>query len=361
MEQLQAYKCPCCGASINFDSTAQAMKCPYCDTEFELETLQSFAEDEAEQKEGNMVWDTNGATTWDESEAAALRSYACQSCGGEIVSDATTSATSCPYCDSPVIVKQMVQGGLKPDYVIPFKVDKKAAIAALKRHYEGKKFLPKVFKDQNHIDEIKGIYVPVWLFDANADATIRYRGTKIRHWSDRQYNYTETSHYRISRGGTLSFSAVPVDGSEKIDNKLMESLEPFKTDQAVDFNTAYLSGFFADRYDADANTCVERANERVTKSTEERFAKTVSGYTSVTPESTRINLENGTAKYALFPVWILNTVWNKQTYTFAMNGQTGKFVGDLPMDKGIYRKWLFGIAGLISAAVFALLYLFWLI
>ena len=117
----------------------------------------------------------------------------------------------------------------------------------------------------------------------------------------------------------------------------------------------------ADRYDADANTCVERANERVTKSTEERFAKTVSGYTSVTPESTRINLENGTAKYALFPVWILNTVWNKQTYTFAMNGQTGKFVGDLPMDKGIYRKWLFGIAGLISAAVFALLYLFWLI
>ena len=68
-----------------------------------------------------------------------------------------------------------VSGALKPDYVIPFKIDKKAAKEALQRHYKGKKLLPKIFKKENHIDEIKGVYVPFWLFDADADADIRYK------------------------------------------------------------------------------------------------------------------------------------------------------------------------------------------
>ena len=91
------------------------------------------------------------------------------------------------------------------------------------------------------------------------------------------------------------------------------------------------------------------------------FASTVQGYSTVIPESTSIRLQNGKAKYALYPVWLLNTTWNGQRYTFAMNGQTGKFIGDLPLDKGAYKKWLFGLTGLIGAAVFAVSYLLWLL
>ena len=106
---------------------------------------------------------------------------------------------------------------------------------------------------------------------------------------------------------------------------------------------------------------IERANERIKKSTENAFASTVQGYSTVIPESTSIRLQNGKAKYALYPVWLLNTTWNGQRYTFAMNGQTGKFVGDLPLDKGAYTKWLFGLTSLIGAAVFAVSYLLWLL
>ena len=106
---------------------------------------------------------------------------------------------------------------------------------------------------------------------------------------------------------------------------------------------------------------IERANERVKSSTENMFRQTVTGYSSVVTESTNIRLSNGKAKYALYPVWLLNTTWNGQKYTFAMNGQTGKFVGDLPLDKGTYTKWLFGLTGLIGAAVFAASYLLWLL
>ena len=154
---------------------------------------------------------------------------------------------------------------------------------------------------------------------------------------------------------------MPVDGSTKMDDALMESIEPYDFTGAVDFQTAYLAGFLADKYDVDSEQSIERANERIKKSTENAFASTVQGYSTVIPESTSIRLQNGKAKYALYPVWLLNTTWNGQRYTFAMNGQTGKFVGDLPLDKSAYKKWLFGLTGLIGAAVFAVSYLLWLL
>lgn len=361
MAALQEYKCPCCGGAIAFDSTLQKMKCPFCDTEFEMETLASYDNELKNEPEENMSWDDTAGTEWENGEADGLRSYVCKSCGGEIVGDETTAATSCPFCDNPIVMMGQFSGNLKPDYVIPFKVDKKAAKAALKKHYDGKRLLPKVFKDQNHIDEIKGIYVPVWLFDADADASIRYKATKVRAWSDQNYDYTETSFYAVSRGGKIGFERVPVDGSSKMDDTLMESIEPFNFSEAVNFQTAYLAGYLADKYDVDSEQSIGRANERIKKSTENEFAATVQGYATVTPEATSIRLQNGKAKYALYPVWLLNTTWNGEKYVFVMNGQTGKFAGDLPLDKAAYKKWLFGLTGLIGVAIYAISYLMWLL
>lgn len=143
------------------------------------------------------------------------------------------AATSCPFCDNPIVMMGQFAGALKPDLVIPFKLDKKAAKEGLKKHLTGKRLLPKIFKDQNHIDEIKGIYVPFWLFDTNVDATVRYRATKVRMWSDSDYDYTETSHFMVHWGGSIGFENVPVDGSTKMADDLMESIEPFNISGAV--------------------------------------------------------------------------------------------------------------------------------
>ena len=361
MDVLQQYKCPCCDGSIEFSSRHQKMKCPYCDTEFEMDTLQAYDEALGQEQPDNMTWQTDPGGDWQEGEQEGLRIYQCKTCGGEIVTDETTAATSCPYCGNPVVMLGQVAGDLKPDLVIPFQYDKKAAVEALKNHYRGKRLLPKVFSGENHIEEVKGVYVPVWLFDADADASIRYRATRVRSWSDSRYHYTETSHYSVFRSGHLSFDAVPVDGSTKMDDTLMESIEPYDLSGAVDFQTAYLSGFLADRYDVSAEQSVARANERIRTSTEQAFADTVHGYTSVIPASSHVNLQNGKARYALYPVWLLNTTWNGKSYHFAMNGQTGKFAGDLPMDSGAFCRYLFGIAGAVSAAVFAASYLLWML
>jgi DNA-directed RNA polymerase subunit RPC12/RpoP len=358
---LQQYKCPCCDGAIEFDSQLQKMKCPFCDSEFEMETLKQYDAELNAQPQENMNWDTAAGAEWQPGEEEGLRVYTCNTCGGEIVADQTTGAAECPFCGNPVIMTGQFAGDLKPDLVIPFKVDKKAAIGILDRHYKGKVLLPKVFKDENHIKEVKGLYVPVWLFDSDADAHVRYKATRVRTWSDSQYRYRETSYYSVSRAGGIGFENVPVDGSTKMDDTLMESIEPYDIADAVDFQTAYLSGFLADKYDVDADASIARANERIKRSTEDAFASTVQGYSSVTPVSSIINLQNGRARYALYPVWILNTQWNDEKFTFAINGQTGKIAGDLPLDVVALWKWLIGVSTAATAAAFALSYLLWML
>ena len=355
MASLMEYKCPCCGGAVEFNSSVQKMKCPYCDTEFEMEALQAYNEELQSDQEDQMTWESQPANEWQEGDTEGMRVYICQSCAGEIIGDENMGATTCPYCGNNVVIKEQFADKLKPDYVIPFKLDKKAAKEGLKKHLVGKKLLPPLFKDENHLDEVKGIYVPFWLFDADVEGHVRYRGTKIRTWADSQYIYTQTSFYSIIREGMVPFECVPVDGSTRMLDELMESLEPFDFSQAVDFQTAYLAGYLADKYDVTAEQSMERANARIKKSTEDLLSSTINGmYTSLIRESGNVHIQNGKAKYALYPVWLLTTKWQGQTYLFAMNGQTGKFVGELPVDKGLFWKyWGMFTAG-FAALIFAI-------
>lgn len=353
METLLEYKCPACGGALNFDASQQQMKCPYCDTEFDVAALQEL--DEAlQQSTEEMTWEQEPMQQWTQEESQGFQTYVCDSCGGEITCDATTAATHCPYCDNPVVVAKQFAGALKPDLVVPFKLTKEEAVTALSAHLKGKPLLPKLFKSQNRIEKIQGLYVPFWLFDTQVHADIRYRATRVRHWSDSNYNYTRTSHYSLLRSGQLAFRHVPVDGSVKMDNALMESIEPYDMSQAVDFKTAYLAGYLADKFDVPADDCKLRANDRIRVSTESAFAATAVGYSTVFPQHSNIRLSGGKVRYALLPVWLLTTRYGDKLYTFAMNGQTGKMVGNLPICWRTFFAYLFGI-GLGSGALISLI------
>lgn len=360
MAVLEEFKCPCCGGAISFDSTLQKMKCPYCDTQFDMESLRGYAENIRGDGQDDISWQTGTGKGWQEGEQEGMRVYVCRSCGGAIVGDENTAATCCPYCGNPVVMTGQLSGALRPDWVIPFKLDKAAAKAAFWRHLSKKRLLPKAFKDEQQIDGIKGIYVPFWLFGADVQAALHFRATDTHMWSDDENDYTETSYYSVFRAGDIGFDRVPVDGSSKMPDDLMESLEPFDFSEAVDFQTAYLAGYFADKYDVTAENSIERANTRIRRSAERAFAQTVTGYDTVTPDGGSIRLHNGTTDYALYPVWLLTTSWRGKNYTFAMNGQTGKFVGDLPMDKAAFWKWFGGLFAAVTAGVLGLSYLLYL-
>ena len=354
---LKEYKCLNCDGAINFDTESQQMKCPFCDSVFEVEALQEYEQCLKEGDPDELNWEAHKDLTWEAGEEEGMRVYNCNTCAGEIVTDASTAATNCPFCGNPVVMKGLLSGSAKPDCIIPFKLDKKAAKEALMLHLSGKKLLPKCFKSTKRLEEISGLYVPFWLFDAEINANMRYRATTVRFWSDANFKYRETRHFLVTRQGDMAFDNVPVDASAKISADLMESIEPFDTSAAVDFKTAYLAGYMADKFDFCAAHCAARANERIRKSAEDAFRATVTGYGTVAAEYRGVYLQKSNVKYALLPVWIMTSTWRGKTYLFAMNGQTGKFVGDLPTDWGIFWRWF----GILAAGIAALINLILLI
>ena len=282
--QITNYQCPACTGPLHYSSKTGRMDCEYCGSSFTVEEIEQLYKEKNDQAESafnaaaqaqvqsgrdeeivdglSADWDVSGAGSAWGAESAGLRAYNCPSCGAELICDETTAATSCPYCGNPSIVPGQFSGSLMPDLVVPFRLDKEAAKAALREHFRDKKLLPRAFSSENHLDEIKGVYVPFWLFDADVDADMCFNATQLRSWSDRSFNYTETRYYKLYRSGSIRFENVPVDGSEKMPDEVMESLEPFDTSKAVPFQKGYLSGYLADRYDVGARDCVERANER---------------------------------------------------------------------------------------------------
>ncbi len=363
--QVTNYQCPACGGPLQFEADGGKLGCEYCGSSFTVADIEALYADKDAQaarnlEEAEAVEEQTADGQWDASSLSddwgadtdALRAYNCPSCGAELLCDETTAATSCPYCANPTIVPGKLSGMLRPDFVIPFKIKKEEAVKALKKHYEGKKLLPNSFKDSNHLEEIRGVYVPFWLFDGEAEGDVSYAATRSRTYRSGDYEVTETRHFNVHREGSVRFERIPVDASSKMPDDYMDSIEPFRYEDLTAFSTAYLPGYMADKYDVAVDACSPRADLRAGNTVAECLRKTVRGYDLVMERGKRINVHRGRVKYALLPVWLLSTKWQGKTYLFAMNGQTGKFVGDLPVDKG--KAWLrFGIAYAISALVTA--------
>lgn len=361
--EITTYQCLACTGPLHFSGESGKLECEYCGSSFSVSEVEAFyrekekkAAQEAKRREEDKVSENpSGESMWTSEEAAGMRSYSCPSCAAELICDETTAASSCPYCGNPAVVPGQFAGGLKPDLIIPFKLDKEAAKAALLAYYKGKKFLPDHFKEKNHIEEIKGIYVPFWLYDCKVSGQASYNATRVRTYRQGDYRITETSHYLINREGGMEFVRVPVDGSTKMPDAHMDAVEPFDYSGLKPFSTAYLPGFFADKYDVDEKQSAERMNSRVKNSVIEAMKDTVQGYNTVIPGKSSFQVDHSKASYALFPVWMLSTRWNGENFLFAMNGQTGRLVGDLPVDGKKY--WTTFLKIMLSGM--AILYAIW--
>ena len=365
------YKCPACTGPMHFDTASGKVVCDYCGSSYEIAEIEALyaeaneaaaaagkaEEEKAEAAQGSSEVDFSGLSSDWGKDAGKMKCYSCPSCGAELICDDTTAATSCPYCGNPTIVPGQFSGALKPDYVIPFAVDKKTAKEILKSHMSGKKLLPKLFSEESTLDEVKGIYIPFWLFDVDSSARMTYEGNTIRVWSDTRFKYTETSVFQLERAGEMTFEKIPVDGAKKLDNTLLESIEPFDNQKLVPFQSAYLTGFMADRYDVPAEDTKQRIKERVDQTVSSEFQKTTSKYVNVTPKVQRINNRFKKASYAFYPVWLMTVKWNGNTYQFAINGQTGKIAGDLPADESLVRKYHIRYGLIIAAVIYAIMWI----
>ncbi len=354
------YQCPSCGAPLEFNAQKQMLMCNSCGSEFRQDIIQGNqpTNNQAVNAQGGINWNIEGYVR-NQSQVQDATGFSCTSCGAQVVSDENTVASECMYCGNPVVMTGNISGMVTPDVVIPFKIDKKKAEDMLKNFYEGKKLLPDAFIKNNHLSKISGLYVPFWLFSCTGGGSINFDAKKVKRWSDSEYNYTKTEYYEVYRSGQIGFDNIPVDASTKMEDNYMDGIEPYDYKDFTLFSPMYMAGYFADKFDVSVAECSERANERVISSTEKAFEDTVKGYTSVTKKNSYIQMVGEGIKYALLPIWMLNTKYEGKMYQFAINGQTGQVSGELPIDKAKLLKWRIGltIGAMIPIAIITLLLL----
>ena len=358
-DQVNEYKCSNCGGPLRFDPASQMLVCDNCGSVFQPDEIEAqYLEHSLEAAAIDTTSLSLNDLQWSAEEAAHMRAYTCPRCGAQIICDEHTAATSCPYCGNPTVVPAQFAGSLRPDYIIPFKYTKEQAINQLREFYKDKPFLPNEFKDRNHLEEIKGVYVPFWLFSGRADTDLAFTATRSHTTTTKDEYITTTEHYRILRQGSVDFDYVPADASTKMADDFMDAIEPFDFDDMVPFQMSYLPGYLADKYDVEAQDDEVRAFSRMSNSAVSTISSTVSGYSTVLPERQNVRVRRKATDYAFLPVWMLATRWNGRPYLFAVNGQTGKMVGDdLPVDNGkVFKRFLL-ITLILEIIIFAVVWM----
>ena len=296
------------------------------------------------------------ATEFSQDELSKLKVYYCSNCGGNLITDENTSSTICPYCGSPVILKERLAGGLKPNYVLPFKHDKDEILDVYTKYVKKKLFVKGDFLKNNSLEKFQGIYVPYWLFTSDTNGAASFRGETVERWEDFDYVYTKRNYYSIYREGGVAFDHLPHDASTKIEDQLIESVEPYVFANAKEFSTDYLTGHAADKYDVESKDCEPHVLERMRNTLTNMFRKTIVGYSNVTLTGSSISMIDPVVEYALYPLWYFNSTYKDKQYKFAMNGDSGKMTGNLPLSMAKFFMWfaiwLLGLGGLIFLIAF---------
>ncbi len=340
MEAVQ-YKCPACGAGLKFDADKQDFICEYCDSVFKEEDF--FKKDEE-------LENPSPETKKNKEEFENALLYSCPSCGAQIVTDETTAATTCYYCSNPVVLSGRLSGELKPDYIIPFKIDKNGAIQKFKELCGKKKFLPKNFVADSRLEEIKGVYFPYWYIDCDANGTLNATSRQVKSWIVGDIKYTETTVMGHFRQGKMNVINMPEAALKSKDRDLLQYVCPFNCADFVPFSMSYLSGYFAEKRDVESSEIYQQAVNKVKGYSAERLKSTIN-YAGVTVKDSQINVGELKWRYNLLPVWVLNYKHGGKNYIYALNGQTGSAYGELP----VCKKKLGGLFAVVAAASAVLL------
>ena len=380
---LMSYKCPNCGGGLQFDPPSGKFKCEFCLSEFTEEEMKRLEEEEARKKvryeeesvepessggqpgepggsggqsgesgssggksrepggsggqsgeSGGSRGQSRGLESSETQERAVI--YSCPSCVAEIVTDATTAATFCYYCHNPVVLSGRLSGELMPDYVLPFSIDKKGATEKFLSWIGKKKFVPKSFYSKDQIEKLSGIYFPYLLYSCQVDGKLNADAEKNRTWTTGNIQFTEHKKYQVERAGCLDVKNLTRNALLKANRELVEGVLPFEMEKMLPFQMGYLSGFQAQKRDMDGQNFTADVELEVKNYAVEQLKSSISGYATINVKNSETHIRNAKWQYALLPVWAL-TYKDRQkdkVYYFAMNGQTGKIWGKLPVDKG---------------------------
>lgn len=358
------YKCPGCGAAMEFDGQSGKLACGSCGMQLTVEEYKRRQEAAGTQsEESEPAFDFEAAslgedtyTRGEHAEEATIQVqiFKCPSCGAELMTDEHTVATVCSYCGNPGLIADRVDGVHSPKAVLPFRITREQAVERFLKWTRHGLLTPSDFTSQNTLEKITGMYVPYWLYDYGVRVDMKARATRSHTTRRGDMEYTYTDHFQVYRQVDTAFERIPVDASDRMDDRIMESLEPYEYQEMKDFEMGYLSGYVADKYNATSEDLQGRAKNRAREAAIGVTRSTIGGYHTVQVIDQSVHIHEQNVDYVMLPVWVLNYRYQGQDYTFTLNGQTGKLHGKLPISKAKMAKWFGIISGISFVAIMAI-------
>lgn len=331
MSDTVTYNCPNCGANIEGSKEGHSYECPYCNSSFTFEEMQAFTQKQQAKTSENVKRQAQKEVENEQYGEAAI-AYECKNCGSQVVSDKKTVATFCLYCHSQNIIQARLVEKYAPDKILPFEVHEEDAKKAFLKWAKGVTFLPDGFTDEKHLAKISAFYAPSWLYYTHGDFAFAGEGIKTKSWMSGNYRYTQKDVYQVRKTGKIQYQEIPVDASSTIDNRIIEMLEPYDYGKAKPFDMTYLAGHYAEKYDDEHDVLYKDVEIEMQQNIARQIQTMKSEFTSFKSAEDASTIVQDKVEYAFYPLWFLNYRYDNKDYVFTMNGQTGKVVGDLPID-----------------------------
>lgn len=343
MANASTYQCPNCHGVLSFNVQSGLLECASCGSAFgegemdrdlpisdDPEVLKTEHVETVDQFLSNAPWEIAHEGT---AAAATVVRYTCPSCGADIIADQSTVSTSCPYCGNNMFVAGIATADNVPQWIAPFCITREQAETQMRHHFERKWYLSRSFNAS--IQHMQAVYVPYHLYDVDVDGWADYIAYDEVHDSAKEY-------YSFKRAGHATFEGIPVDGSSKMPDAHMDAIAPFNLSELREFSTRYAAGYLMEVADETAEACRPRAEKLARVSFERDMREDVTdepridGISSVVGHETHVQTTR--FRSCALPVWLMHCTWEDEQMLFAVNGETGKCVGDLPVS----RAWRWG-------------------
>lgn len=340
-EKVHRFRCPGCGADLQFAPEGGNLTCPYCGRQEQITPPAGAVEERSYEQYLQLHADQMGTL------AEGALEVACQTCGATVTFTPPMVAGECDFCGSPLVAQpRSADPVLAPEGVLPFSVTKDGAAGFVGKWIASRWFAPNALKKFASPDEIGGVYIPFWTYDAFTMS--RYEGERGEH-------YYTTEHYteRDSQGNTVSrsrqvqhtrwspasgtverwFDDILIPATKSLPPQRLTALEPWDMGELTGYDPAYLSGYKAQRYQvslAEGFEVAKKVAEPVIDTDvrndiggdEQRVSNVATQYSAVT------------FKHLLLPVYVGAYRFRDKVYQVVVNGRTGEVQGERP-----YSAW----------------------
>lgn len=320
-------RCPNCGGPTEFSPTRQCLACSFCRAEGPIAAQPRVNEVPIEQA------DTTRVVTNSE-----LRTARCSNCGASEAIPVTTAATRCAFCTNPLVVDGATPTRVPSDNVVPFRIDKKGAESAFTSWLAGLWFRPNDLKTAARLDHIRGVYIPSWVFSAQAHSDWRaeagyhyYENETVYVDGKAQQRQVQKTRWEPAWGvHDTAYLDLVVEASKGLTEDELQSLEPYDlTNPMVRYQDDYLAGFEAECLSSTAMQAFQHGHKRIEGMERSACAQLVPGDTHRSLQVATRSY-NVTAASTLVPVYVAAYIYADKVFRLLVNGQSAKVSGKAP-------------------------------